>query len=632
MKRLIVLAMALAGLTALLGSCGGGEEEAGALAVAFRLDEGSPVMVAYVGDPAEDPFQLPAGRYYIEALDQGDVVVSLGTVDVQSGETVDLPASLEAAGGLADPERAEPLMTLANFLVDAELAEYAFLEIVSGGFERSLFDPDVEVTAADVESLFGMYEEILAQKDGVLAAFRQIQERAEVSGHSPYVSSRWAQDGEDLDRPFGRIRTLFEGLQTAPFGQEPDWKEMLRAEQEAEAALAKETKWVMTWNQDLYTGVLRPGFALEKTLEWEEKHREWEHYAKYLVERLPSAGDEAALAQAQKELDGAIRSDFEAWLAKNGATDFPADAVDVFVNYFVAETFAAAGQPVSVPTPPPGFWGASTPTPDTGWIEDYVQAVTEQWVDEGFFVEAVVAAENLRVCLTEAVEAGASRDEAIARCPAKAFKPTATPKPTETPAAEETETPAAGTETPAPEPTEEPPVEETETPAPEPTETPTPEPTETPTPQAQEVTATGQLTDLSDPSKITANSITLRFNTQGGSVSGEAHFEKKYQGSCRTASDQYIDGTIVWTWDVVFSGTYYQDRGQLDGTAQITFRHVTCQRGAAWSEPWSATLQGGQVLGRFMEDCDWVASLYNWPTSTPECLPGDEDRFTLTVQ
>jgi hypothetical protein len=634
MKRQGILVLALAGLTALLGACGGGGEEAGVLAVAFRLDEGSPVMSAYVGDPGKDPFLLPAGRYYIEALDQDDVVVSLGAVTVKDGEAVDLPPSLAAAGGVVDPERAEPLLTLANFLVDAELAEYAFLEIVSGGFERPLFDPDVEVAAVDVETLFGMYEAILAQKDDVLAAFRQIQGRAEVSGHWPYVSSRWAQEGEELDQPFLRVQTLFETLPQ-------DWEEKERAQHEAEAALAKETHWVMTWNRDLQTGVLRPGFAVEKTLEWEEKHREWEHYAKYLVERLPSAEDEAALAQAQKELTDAIKSDYEAWLAKNGATDFHPDAVDVFANYFVAETFAAAGQPVTVPTPPPGFWGASTPTPDTGWIENYVQTAGEQWVDEGYGVEAVVAAERLKACLTEAAEAGASRDEAIAQCPTKAFKPTATPQPTETPAAEETETPAAEeTETPAPEPTEEPPVEETETPtpertqtpAPQPTETPTPQPTATPAPPGQDVTATGQLTDLYDPSQITVNSITLRFNTQGGSVSGEAHFEKKVQGSCRTASDQYIDGTIVWTWDVVFSGTYYQDRGQLDGTAQITFRHVTCQRGAAWSEPWSATLQGNKVVGRFLEDCDWVASLYSWPNSTPECLPAALDSFELTVQ
>jgi hypothetical protein len=371
MRRLVALAAALAGLSAMLVSCGGGGQEAGGvLAVAFRLDEGYPVMVAYAGDPTEDPFLLPAGRYYVEAVNQDGVVFSRSVVETEGGQPVGFPPNMGTTEDLAPPA-AEPLMTLANFLVDAELAEYAFLEIVSGGFEQPLFDPGVEVAAADVETLFGMYEEILAQKDGVLAAFEQIKERAQVSGHSLYVSSRWAQEGEELDQPFFRVQTLFDALPQ-------DWEEKERAQQEAEAALARETDWVMTWNRDLRTGVLRPGFALKKTLEWEQKHREWEHYAEYLVERLPSGGDQAALAQAQKELTDAIKGDFEAWLAKNGVVEFPPEAVDVFANYFVAETFAAAGQPVTVPTPPPGFWGASTPavpTPDTGWIENYVQAV-----------------------------------------------------------------------------------------------------------------------------------------------------------------------------------------------------------------------------------------------------------------
>jgi hypothetical protein len=612
----------------MLGGCGDGTDEVSFLAVAFRLDEGYPVMVAYAGDPTEDPFLLPAGRYYVEAVNQDGVVFSRAVVETEGGQPVGFPPNMGTTEDLAPPA-AEPLMTLANFLVDAELAEYAFLEIVSGGFEQPLFDPDIEIAAADVEGLFGMYEDILSQKDGVLAAFEQIKERAQVSGHSLCVSWRWGQEGEELDQPFFRVQTLFDALPQ-------DWEEKERAQQEAEAALARETDWVMTWNRDLRTGVLRPGFALKKTLEWEAKHREWEHYAEYLVERLPSGGDQAALAQAQKELTDAIKGDFEAWLAKNGVVEFPPEAVEVFANYFVAETFAAAGQPVTVPTPPPGFWGASTPavpTPDTGWIEDYVQAVGEQWVDEGYGVEALLAVERLKACLTEAAEGGASREEAIAQCPAKAFKPTATPQPTETPAAEETETPAPEpTETPAAEETETPAAEQTGTPPPEPTQMPTPEPAATPTPQGQNVAATGQLTDLYKPSEITANSITLGFNSQGGPVSGEAHFEKRYQGTCRTASDEWIEGTIVWTWDVVFDGTYFEDTQQLDGTAQITFRHVTCQRGAAWSEPWSATLQGGQVMGRFLEDCDWVASLHEWPNSTPECLPGAEDRFTLTAQ
>jgi len=591
MRRRSVLAIALAGLTALLGSCGGGGEDVSLLAVAFRLDEGSPVMSAYVGDPSKDMFQLSAGRYYVEALDQKDVVVSLGAVDVGSGETVDLPASLEGAGGIADPARAEALKTLASFLVDADLAEYAFLEIVSGGFEQPLFDPGVEVTAADVERLFGMYDEILAQKDSVLAAFREIQEGAEVSGHSPSVSSRWGQDGEELDQPFFRVRTLFDALPQ-------DWEEKERAQQEAEAALARETHWVMTWNRDLRTGVLRPGFAVEKTLELEEKHREWEHYAEYLVERLPSNGDEAALAQAQKELTDAIKSDFEAWL-KEGSAGLPAGTVDVFANYFVAETFAAAGHPVTVPTPPPGFWGASTPavpTPDTGWIESYVQAVGEQWVDEGYGAEAVVAAENLRVCLTAAAEAGASRDEAIAKCPTKSFKPQATPEATETPAPtpEPTETPVAEeTETPA--------VEETETPAPEPTQTPTPEPTETPAPPAQSVTARGGFDVDPNYFSIAVNTMTLTFSPGGGSVIGDSRLH--YEGSACP------DTTDWWDETAHFEGTYIPDSKTFTGTATWTYENslwslegdpATCvekHTGDSVTIDWYATLEGGVVTG-----------------------------------
>lgn len=58
MKRLGISVLVLVGLTALLGSCGGGQDT-GVLAVAFRLDGESPIVTAYIGDPNEDPFQPP---------------------------------------------------------------------------------------------------------------------------------------------------------------------------------------------------------------------------------------------------------------------------------------------------------------------------------------------------------------------------------------------------------------------------------------------------------------------------------------------------------------------------------------------------------------------------------------------
>jgi hypothetical protein len=79
MTRIVILLLALAGFSALFAGCGGGGgDENVILAVAFRLDEGTPLMAAYVGDPGEDPFELPAGRYYVEALDEDEVAVSLG--------------------------------------------------------------------------------------------------------------------------------------------------------------------------------------------------------------------------------------------------------------------------------------------------------------------------------------------------------------------------------------------------------------------------------------------------------------------------------------------------------------------------------------------------------------------------
>ena len=193
MKRLGILVLALAGLAALFGSCGGGGgEETGILAVAFRLDGEFPLVTAYFGDPSEDPLQLPAGRYYIEALDQDDLAISLGAVDIEEGDVVDFPPSFDAAGGSSSPERVESLKTVASFLIDVELSELVFLEAVTGGFTELPFDPAVEPDAASVQELFEIYADIAAQEDVLRAALSQIDDRAEVSLGASYVRSPWA--------------------------------------------------------------------------------------------------------------------------------------------------------------------------------------------------------------------------------------------------------------------------------------------------------------------------------------------------------------------------------------------------------------------------------------------------------
>jgi len=708
MRQLTTLAMALAVLAALLAGCGGGEE-AGVLAVAFRLDEGSPLMKAYTGDPAEDSFRLPAGRYHIEALDQDEVFLSLGAVDLEDGEAVDLPSDFAEAGGVADPGRVEPLVTVANFLVDVELAEYAFLEIATGGFELPPFDPGVEPGPAEIEALYQRYAELASQEDALRSALSQIEAGATVSSGAEYVRSRWAPPltpwdffkkkadewlfggdsflgwmkratGEgQRERILAIAEQIPEGEREQVFKDTPvrltgdaydfdSWMEEVRqgrlddelaviygqlysadpnaarnAGQRPIDVLAREgTEGLnkgVEFEVEAYKKV--PGFG--KALELVGKTKEWDEYARKLAENWPAALEGTAREKYEEMIADKIKEDL-----KERAADLPQftdEVIDKFADYFAKKAVAAVPQivPTRVPTVEaketaaatpvftpvrtatataaavsPTSEETATPAPDTGWIEGYVQGIADQWLAAGYGgIDVAVAADDLRQCLIDKAQGGVGRDEAIGECPLWLYEPKVTPSPTQAPTPYATATSLPG---------------ETQTPAPEPTEPPTPEPTATPSPLGQQVTARGQLTDLYDPSKITANSITLRFNTQGGSVTGEGHVERTSSGGCRTADDQWIDGIIVWTWDVVFSGTYSRDTGQLDGTAQIAFRHVTCQRGAAWSEPWSATLQGSQVVGRFIEDCEWVASLYEWPTSTPECLPGAQDKFQLTVQ
>jgi hypothetical protein len=588
------LAIVLAGLTALLAGCGGGGEEAGVLAVAFRLDEGSPVMSAYVGDPTKDPFLLPAGRYYVEALNQDEVVFSRSVVDSDGVRAVGFLPTM-GSPGVVEPPPAEPILTLANFLVDADLAEYAFLEIATGGFKVSPFDAAVQVEAADVEGLFGLYGDILGQKDGVLAALSQIQARASVSGAIPYVSSRWAKDGKGLDRTYDRLLALYQLLRPA------DLERQLRTDEEAEVALAKETAWIISWNEDLNAGVSTPGLQLSKTPELLEKHKQWEKYAKELVGDIE---DEASAQRAQERLTDKIAGDLEPWFEKGGG-GVPPEIVDEIVDYFVKDLLHTAGGPAGTPQPAAAGTAMATPTPTLVvtpvvtpvrtptpaeetpaatvettatpalWIEGYVQGVADQWLAKGYSgIDVAVYADDLRQCLRGSLQSGFSEEGAKAQCPPSQFEPIATPQPTETP--------------------------------PPPAETPTPEPTATPTPQPQDVTAVGQFLYAPPGETVVGNTATLKFNA-GGDVTLEGRLDT------RGPESQYCDPYFHFL-SLDCDGAHALDSGAFAGTCQTQSGTTSysaeftgpdqwvCQAhnsGASGSGPWQATLEGTVVKGSY---------------------------------
>ena len=263
-------------------------------------------------------------------------------------------------------------------------------------------------------------------------------------------------------------------------------------------------------------------------------------------------------------------------------------------------------------------------------------AYAEARVKEGKVLDAsVVNIDEIvrRVVNQQLALAGLEPLETESPTPASQEPPS--PEPGETPS------PEAG-ETPSPEPEETPSPEPEETPSPEPQETPSPQPTEAPTPEGQKVTATGQFTNLSGYGELTANNMSLTFSSSGGAVSGQGHAELIVSGgSCKRADGTWVDDpTRMWKWDIaVLSGTYSADTGELGGAAEITFR----QEGSclfspvSWSEDWSATMQGGKLVGQFHEDCGSLkGNLYSWPDRMFECLATisatDSIPFELTIQ
>ncbi len=157
------------------------EARGGVLAIAFRIDGGTPALSAYIGNPAQTPFFLPAGRYYIEALNQDDVAIALDTANIEPDGAVEFPASFVAAGGKNGAERTRALKTLANFLAQTELAQLTALEDVSAGFTTPLFDSSAEPTQSHLDQLYALYAEAVAQQDNVLATLVSIENRAQAS-------------------------------------------------------------------------------------------------------------------------------------------------------------------------------------------------------------------------------------------------------------------------------------------------------------------------------------------------------------------------------------------------------------------------------------------------------------------
>ena len=170
-----------------LGGCGGetapepaadAPRHQGILAIAFGLGDGTPALSGYIGNPTSDPFRLPAGRYYIEAVDAAGLVATLGIQTATDAEVVELPVSLATAGGATRSERGQQLTTVVTALVVAERAKLAALKSISGGFTTELFDVAAVDSPGDFDRLMALFAELAESQADTIGAVDAIEVRA----------------------------------------------------------------------------------------------------------------------------------------------------------------------------------------------------------------------------------------------------------------------------------------------------------------------------------------------------------------------------------------------------------------------------------------------------------------------
>ena len=162
------------------------------LAIAVRLDGSQPTLAGYLDDPAQAPFTLPAGRYFVDVVDDQGMVLSLGALNVNAGKPVPLPASVGGAGGKADPKQAELLNTLGKFLIEAELSKLDTYAALSAGFTQPLFAKAIQPTQDDLNQLVAHNAEISSQEQAVLAAADALQTQVPAAFRQPGAASRLA--------------------------------------------------------------------------------------------------------------------------------------------------------------------------------------------------------------------------------------------------------------------------------------------------------------------------------------------------------------------------------------------------------------------------------------------------------
>ncbi len=238
-------------------------------------------------------------------------------------------------------------------------------------------------------------------------------------------------------------------------------------------------------------------------------------------------------------------------------------------------TPAPAGGKTLQPTATPSEEESPTPTPDTSWIEPYVESIANQWLAKGYYgIDVAVFADDLRQCLLSAAQSGAGQEQAKTLCPPEGFEPSETMVPT-----------------PEPEPGE--------------TPTPTPEPTPAPTPvPGVQMTAAGKYNhNPIEGWTDTENSLVISWNTDGGPITSPVSRHSHNRPAANGC------GTESYTSVRRYSGEYFPGSGTFYGTYTNEWQSLSWREdpqtgcyefplgGTNTGVTWEATLSGSTVTG-----------------------------------
>jgi hypothetical protein len=476
--------LAVAALAASGCPFGGGSADPAEQVTAFavRVDGGSPAVTVAYGDPDEFDVGLPAGDYYVIAVNGDNAVLDGGIVQVEE----DASFAFTKFTGEADG-RSAALGALASFLTDAELLRLDLLEATSAGFTAPLFSADVDVDSSAFERFYSGALALAEREAEVIAAVQDAgsgqQTAAKLSAPVAGVMDRLAE--KLLPDFFNRMRTLGERERTrvnaiiaeiTPADQKVIFDEMPislrggassfeqwhRQVQSGEMddqmgaihgylyavagdaasasghtlgrSMAEEGAPLVESGTDLlvkaYGRVPHVGKAIEVT----KKAREWEAYARKLYKDPEGGVNDLLRGPYQKFVKDRIKGDL-----RKSMPDAPEKVIDALaaqlskqiVGVLATRPAAVVGQDASGASPgaPPAS-GIETPE-GSNWIEEVVAEVAQRLLDEGHSgIEVAVVTDDLRICLAIADAAGQSRAAALAAC-AYTFENAETPVPGE---------------------------------------------------------------------------------------------------------------------------------------------------------------------------------------------------------